>query len=141
MARTLVGLDICRTGVRAAELVAGPRRPTLRRFASVPLPTGVVRAGIVVDGEALAEALKELWATGKFGSKEVRLGIANSGVMVRQMVLDWMPPAAFRQALRYQAQDALPIPVDDATLDYHLLEELELTEGDAERRRVARILL
>src|SRR3954453_7975454 len=113
MARTLVGLDIGSTGVRAAELVPGRRRPTLRRFASVPLPTGVVRAGIVVDGEGLAEALKELWATGKFGSKEGRLGIANWGVMGRQMVQDWMPPAACRLALRSQVQAALPIPVDD----------------------------
>ncbi|MFC4785485.1 type IV pilus assembly protein PilM [Nocardioides sp. MAHUQ-72] len=141
MARTLVGLDIGSTGVRAAELVPGRRRSTLRRFASVPLAPGVVRSGIVVDGEALTAALKELWSKGRFGSKEVSLAIANSGVMVRQMVLDWMPPADFRQALRYQVQDALPMPVDDANLDYHLLDELELAEGDEDPRRVARILL
>ncbi|GAA2141961.1 type IV pilus assembly protein PilM [Nocardioides koreensis] len=141
MARTLVGLDIGSTGVRAAEFVPGRRRSTLRKFASVPLAPGVVRAGTVADGEALAEALKTLWSSAKFGTKEVRLGIANSGVMVRQMVLDWMPPADFRQALRYQVQDALPMPVDDANLDYHLLEELELTEENQDPRRVARILL
>src|SRR3954465_11142114 len=141
MARTLVGLDIGSTGVRAAELVPGRRRASLRRFASVPLDPGVVRVGTVVDGEALTAALRELWSVGKFGTKEVRLGIANPGVMVRQMVLDWMPPADFRQALRYQVHGGLPIPVDDANLDYHLLEELELVEGDEERRRVARILL
>ena len=141
MARTLVGLDIGSTGVRAAEFVPGRRRSTLRRFASVPLAPGVVRAGTVADGEALAEALKTLWSSAKFGTKEVRLGIANSSVMVRQMVLDWMPPADFRQALRYQVQDALPMPVDDANLDYHLLEELELTEENQDPRRVARILL
>lgn len=141
MARTLVGLDIGSTGVRAAEFVPGRRRSTLRHFASVPLAPGVVRAGTVADGEALAAALKTLWATGKFGTKEVRLAIANSGVMVRQMVLDWMPPADFRQALRYQVQDALPMPVDDANLDYHLLEELELAQENEGPRRVARILL
>ena len=141
MARTLVGLDIGSTGVRAAELVPGRRRAALRRFASVPLEPGVVRAGTVVDGEALTAALKELWSVGKFGSKEVRLGIANSGVMVRQMTLDWMPPADFRQALRYQVQDALPMPVDDANLDYHLLEELEVPDENGQPRRVLRILL
>ena len=141
MARTLVGLDIGSTGVRAAELAPGRRRSTLRRFASVPLAPGVVRAGTVVDGEALTEALTELWSIGKFGSKEVRLGVASSGVVVRQMVLDWMPPADFKQALRYQVADALPMPVDDANLDYHLLEELELAEEGEDPRRVARILL
>lgn len=141
MARTLVGLDIGSTGVRAAELVPGRKRASLHRFASVPLGPDVVRAGIVVDGDALTSALRELWSIGKFGSKEVRLGVANSGVMVRQMVLDWMPPDDFRQALRYQVQDALPMPVDDANLDYHLLEELDLAGEGEDPRRMVRILL
>lgn len=143
MTRTLVGLDIGSSGVRAAELVPGRRRATLRRYASVDLPPGVVRGGVVVDGEALTEALRTLWSRGKFGTKAVRIGIANAGVLVRQLDLDWMPPADFRRALRYQVQDALPIAVDDANLDYHLLDELDLdpAEGEVESRRVARILL
>ena len=141
MARTLVGLDIGSTGVRAAEFVPGRRRSTLRRFASVPLEPGVVRAGAVVDGEALAAALKELWSVGRFGTRDARLAIANSGVMVRQMALDWLPAKDFRQALRYQVQDALPMAVDDANLDFHLLEEMEQETGGGQPRRLVRILL
>lgn len=141
MSRTVVGLDIGSSGVRAAELAPGRRRSALRRFASVPLPTGVVRAGTVADGPALTQALKGLWSQGHFGSNEVVLGIANSGVLVRQMDLDWMPPADFRKALRYQVQDVLPFSVDQANLDYHLLEELEVENEDGSSRKVARILL
>jgi type IV pilus assembly protein PilM len=141
MPRTLVGLDIGSSGVRAAEFVPGRRRSTLRRHAAVPLPQGVVRAGAVVDGEALTAALRTLWSQGRFGTKNVRLAIANAGVLVRQMDLDWMPPDDFRQALRYQVQDYLPFAVDDANLDYHLLEELDVAEEGKEPRKVARILL
>jgi type IV pilus assembly protein PilM len=141
MPSTLVGLDIGSSGVRAAELVPGRRRTTLRRFARVPLAPGVVRSGTVVDGEALTRALRELWSRGKFGSRDVTLGIANSGVLVRQMDLDWMPPSDFRQALRYQVQDVLPFSVDEANLDYHLLEDFHVTAEDGSTRRVARILL
>ena len=142
MARTLVGLDIGSSGVRAAEFTTGRRKVTLRKYAAVPLPQGVVRAGAVVDPDALVAALKELWSRGKFGTRTVALGIANAGVLVRQMDLDWMPPADFKKALRYQVEDALPIPVDDANLDYHLLDELDVTvEGEAATRRVARVLL
>ena len=141
MARTLVGLDIGSTGVRAAEFVPGRRRATVRRFASVPLAPGVVRAGTVVDGPALTQAIRQVWSQGKFGTKEVAIGIANSGVLVRQMDLDWMPPADFRKALRYQVQDVLPFSVDEANLDYHLLEDLEVEGENGEPRRVARILL
>lgn len=141
MARTLVGLDIGSSGVRAAEFALGRRKVTLRKLASVPLSPGVVRAGTVVDPDALVEALRELWSQGKFGTRTVALGIANAGVLVRQMDLDWMPPADFRKALRYQVEDALPIPVDDANLDYHLLDELEVPGEGGETRRVARVLL
>jgi type IV pilus assembly protein PilM len=141
MSRTLVGLDIGSSGVRAAEFVSGRRRPTLRRFAQVPLPAGVVRAGAVVDTDALTEALKTLWSKGRFGTRNVALGVANAGVLVRQLDLDWMPPADFRKALRYQVQDVLPFSVDEANLDYHLLDDLEVAGEDGAPRRVARILL
>lgn len=141
MSRTLVGLDIGSSGVRAAEFVPGRRRPTLRRFAQVPLPVGAVRAGAVMDGEAVTEALRTLWSRGKFGSRDVTLGVANAGVLVRQLDLDWMPPEDFRKALRYQVQDVLPFSVDEANLDHHLLEELELPNEDGTTRKVARILL
>ncbi|WP_243059261.1 type IV pilus assembly protein PilM [Nocardioides sp. SR21] len=141
MPRTLVGLDIGSSGVRAAEFAPGRRRSTLRRYAEVALAPGVVRTGGVVDGDALTEALRTLWSRGKFRTKNVTLGIANAGVLVRQLDLDWMPPADFRKALRYQVQDVLPISVDEANLDYHQLEELELPAENGTTRRVSRILL
>jgi type IV pilus assembly protein PilM len=141
MARTVVGLDIGSSGVRAAEFTLG-RRPTLRRFASVSLPDGVIRAGMVADAEGLSEALRSLWSQGKFRTKSVVLGIANDAVLVRQLDLEWMPAADFRKGLRYQVADALPIPVDEANLDYYMLEEIALpVEDGAEPRKVARVML
>ena len=142
MASTLVGLDIGSSGIRAAEFKLSSRGPSLRKFASVPLPAGAVRSGVVADADAVTAALRTLWSQGKFSTKSVALGLANEGVLVRQMDLDWMPPADFRKALRYQVADALPVPVDEANLDYHLLDDLELPgEADGDPRRVARILL
>ena len=141
MARTVVGLDIGSSGIRGAEFAPGKRTPSLRKFASVDLPPGAVRAGAVTDPDAVAEALRTLWSEGKFGTKAVALGLANASILVRQMDLDWMPPADFRKALRYQVEHALPMPVDDANLDFHLLEELELPGEGEEPRRISRVLL
>ena len=143
MARTVVGLDIGTAGVRAAEFSLGRhRKPALRKFLTLPLPRDAIRRGVVVDQAAVAQALRALWAKGKFSTKAVVIGIANEGVLVRQMDLDWMPPADFRKALHYQVAEALPVPVDEANLDYHLLEEIEVTdEHDGTVRRVNRILL
>lgn len=145
MTPTLVGLDIGSSGVRAAEFTVGRRTPVLRRFASAPLPPGTVRSGKVAEPEALTEALNKLWSDGKLQSRAVVLGLANDSVLVRQMDLDWMPPADFRKALRYQVAESLPVPVDEANLDYYLLDELEVSDsaegGAGETRRVARVML
>lgn len=141
MTRTVVGLDIGSSAVRAVELRLG-RRPSLHRSASVELPSGTVKAGVLADPAALSESLETLWSRGKFTSKAVVLGLANDHVLVRQMDLDWMQPADFRKTLRYQVADALPMPVDEANLDYHLLEEIESGEPDAEdARKIARVML
>ena len=78
MARTVVGLDIGNTGVRAAEFQIGRRTTTLRRFASVDLPEDAIRYGMVKDPAAVTAALRELWSRGKFSSKAVVLGIAST---------------------------------------------------------------
>ena len=141
MAQSVVGLDIGSSGIRAAEFTIGRRSLSLRKFASVPLPPGAIRAGVVADVDAVVDALATLWSEGKFGTKDVVLALANASILVRQMDLDWMPAADFRNALRYQVEDALPIPVDDANLDYHLLEDLDVEGEGGETRRIARVLL
>lgn len=141
MSSTVIGLDIGTSGVRAAEIVRGRRGPRLRRYASVPLPEGAVRAGQVLDPDALTEALKDLWSRGRFSSRQVALGIADESVMVRQVDLDWMPEEDLRKALRYQVAELVSLPVEQANLDHVLLEDVEVTDEEGKVRRVSRILL
>jgi type IV pilus assembly protein PilM len=131
-----VGLDIGTSGVRAAELSLGKHGATLERFGQVALPPGAVRDGEVVDTDAVAEAIKHLWKTVKFGSKKVVLGVANQKVIVRQVDLPWLPYDELRKSLTFQVQDFIPMPVDQAILDFHPIEELNV-----DGRRMLRVLL
>ncbi len=137
MAARVVGLDIGTSGVRAAELTLGKGGATLERFGQVALPVGAVRDGEVVDPDAVAEAIKQLWAQAKFTSKNVVVGVANQKVVVRQVDLPWMPTAELKKALTYQVQDYIPMPVEQAILDFHPLEEFVNDSGG----RMLRVLL
>lgn len=145
MPRTVVGLDIGRTAVRAVELRPGRRgaaHGVVRRQGSVPLPVGAVEAGVVADPPAVTEALRRLWREQKFTTRAVRLGVGSGSVLVRPLELDWMPPADLGRALRYQVADLLPVAVDDANLDHVLLGESEQRDpATGQSRRVVRILL
>ena len=135
--RTAVGLDIGTSGVRAAELSFGKGVFTLQRFGQVALPAGAVRDGEVVDTAAVAAALKQLWAQARFSSKRVVVGVANQKVVVRQVDLPWLPTDELKKSLPFQVQDYIPIPVEQAILDYHPIEELVDDNGV----RTLRVLL
>jgi type IV pilus assembly protein PilM len=120
--------------VRAAQIRLNP--PTLVRVAQVRLPDGAVENGEVRDARAVGDALVELWHLGKFKGRKVNLGIGNQRVVVREVTLPWMPEKELRSSLPFQVQEYVPIPIDEASLDYHVLEEL-----DQEGRRMVRLLL
>jgi type IV pilus assembly protein PilM len=122
--RNIVALDIGSSGVRAGQFAISGRRPRLDRYATAPLPTGAVTAGLIVDPAAVGKALKQLWSAGKFNTKQVVFSVANDRVLVRQLDLDWMEPADFRKALAYSVADQIPMTLDDANLDYHVLEDI-----------------
>jgi type IV pilus assembly protein PilM len=135
VARTRIGLDIGSTAVRAAELTEGSP-PSVVRAAQVPLPAGAVENGEVKDIEAVTEALRELWSRGGFKSKKVWMGVGNQRVVVREISLPWLPEKELRQSLGFQVQEFIPMPVDEAVLDYHVIEETE-----EQGRRMLRVLL
>jgi type IV pilus assembly protein PilM len=124
--RTAIGLDIGTSGVRAAELSFGKRGVTLERFGQIALSPGVVRDGEVMDADALADALRQLWAYTNLSHKQVALGIANQRVVVRQVELPWLPERELRASLAFQVQDYLPMPVEQAVLDFHAVEEVSV---------------
>ena len=135
MARTRIGLDIGSTAVRAAELTEADR-PSVIRAAQVPLPPGAVENSEVRDVEAVAEALRELWTRGGFKSRKVYIGVGNQRVVVREIALPTMPEKELRQSLGFQIQEFIPMPVDEAVLDFHVIEETEI-----DGRQMVRLLL
>ncbi|MFN2589323.1 MAG: type IV pilus assembly protein PilM [Actinomycetota bacterium] len=125
MARTAIGLDIGSTGVRAVELGNGGGRPTLLRIAQQPLPAGAVAGGEIREPRQVAEAIRELWHLGKFQGRQVVLGVGNQRVVVREVVLPWLEEKELRESLPFQVREFVPIPIEDAILDYQVVEEFE----------------
>ena len=98
------------------------------------LEPGVVRDGEVADSDALAEALRDLWRAHKDLDKRVRIGVANARIVVRTMHL---PPIADAKqlavAVRFQAADEIPMPLEDAVLDYQSIGTVETPDGPRQR--------
>jgi type IV pilus assembly protein PilM len=118
--KAIVGLDVEAGSVAAAE-VATNGHSAVGKFGILPLGAGVFREGEVADPEALGDALKELFAKNKL-SKSVRVGIASQRVAVRTLRLPQIEDAAeLETAIRFQAQDHIPMPLEQAVLDWQVV--------------------
>jgi type IV pilus assembly protein PilM len=114
--RGVVGLDIDGRYLAAAQVDSG----RVLRGASLALPAGLVRDGEVVDRDGLADALKSFVQQAGL-PKSVRLGVSNQQIVVRVVELPRIEDAEERDtAVRFQAADAIAMPLDDAVLDYQV---------------------
>lgn len=135
MAKEFVGLKVGASQMTAV-LVSHNGSATLRSVASAPLPPGVIAGGEVQDPAALGAALKTLFASAKLTKKKVRIGVASNRIGVRTVEIDGVDdPDQLGNAIRFRAQEALPIPLDEAVLDYQVLS----VSSDADGKPVYRV--
>jgi type IV pilus assembly protein PilM len=132
----VVGLKIGASQV-AAACVSNGGSPQLLQFAREPLADGVVVGGELRDVEALTQALKDLFAKNKLPKRGVRLGIANNRIGVRTFEIAGIDdPRQLSNAIRFRAQETLPIPLEEAVLDWQVLAEWRDEETGELTRRV-----
>jgi type IV pilus assembly protein PilM len=131
---TIVGLKIGASQIAAAR-VANNGSVELLQVARQPLEPGVVVGGELQDAAALSAALKSFFRKHKLPKRGVRLGIANNRIGVRIFELEGIDdPKQLANAIRFRAQEVLPIPVDEAVLDYRVLDERTDENGVNVRR-------
>lgn len=118
MPKTLVGLEITEESVRAVEMTTG-RTPSLVAVGEVPLPRDSARDSEVLDQDAVALAIRQLWAGAGIKGRRVTLGVGSRRMLVREYTTQAMAPQLLKQALPYQVQDLLPVPVSQAVLDFY----------------------
>ncbi len=135
VASSAIGVDIGSRTIAVAEVKGGRGAPTVTNFGGIELPDGAVREGEILDPAAVSEALRELVGTAKLSGKRVWLGVANQRVVVRQVDLPAMEEKELRASLRYQVQEYIPIPVEEAELDVHIVSSYT-TEDDSEMQRL-----
>jgi type IV pilus assembly protein PilM len=136
-AKRLVGLKIGGSQLAAARVVNNGV-PELVQVAREPLESGIIVGGELREPELLADSLRAFFRKHKLPRQGVRLGIANNRIGVRILEIAGIDdPKQLENAIRYRAQEALPIPIEEAVLDYHVLGERVGDEG----QRIRRVLL
>jgi type IV pilus assembly protein PilM len=124
----LAGLNI-EAGSVAVAAVSVEGADQLVASAIHPLQPGVFHEGEVIDSDGLVAALKSLYAEHRL-PKRVRLGLGNQRVVVRTLRLPAIDdPKEMEAAIRFQAQEQIPMPLDQAVLQHQVVGGVSAEEG------------
>jgi type IV pilus assembly protein PilM len=129
-----VGIDLEQLSIAAAQVSGSRQGRTLTHAAVQSLPPGLMFEGEVVDVEGLGAELKTFWKASGFSGKRFSLGIANQKIVVRTMEFPAMDEKELRAAIEFQAQDAIPIPLANAVLDFQVLESRSAEDGSTTQK-------
>ena len=133
-AKRLVGLKIGASQLAAASITNNGSAELLQ-VAREELEHGIVVGGELREPEKLTEALREFFSKHDLPRRNVRLGVANNRIGVRTFdIVGVDDPSQLDNAVRFHAQETLPIPIDDAVLDYHILSETKDKSGQSLKR-------
>jgi type IV pilus assembly protein PilM len=130
--RGSVGLDLDGAFVAAVQTSSG----RISRAASLDLPSGLITDGEVTDVEGLASSLKSFFKENGLPNR-VRLGVSNQQIVVRHLDLPYIQKEEeLSAAVRFQAAEAIAMPLDEAVLDFQVVGERESLEGSKRLRVV-----
>ncbi len=130
--RGTVGLDL--DGGFVSAVVASS--DGVSKAASIDLAPGVISDGEVTDVHALTEALRDFFKDNNL-PRRVRLGIANQQIVVRQLDIPKIDEEKERAAaVRFQAAEAIAMPLEEVVLDHRVIGEVQSPEGSPRLRVV-----
>jgi type IV pilus assembly protein PilM len=121
--KSVVGLDIGSSAVKAVELKAAGNTYRVAAFGSQPVPPDSIVDGAIIDAGAVADAIRRLFDGNKaFKAKDVCASLSGNAVIVKKITLPVMTQAELDESIYWEAEQYIPFDVQDVNLDYQILD-------------------
>ncbi len=121
-ARSLVGLDIGSSAVKAVELKPSGKAYKVVAFGTEPVPPDSIVEGAIIDAGAVAEAIRRLFEAREIRTKEVAASLSGNAVIVKKITLPVMTEAELAESIYWEAEQYIPFEIQDVNLDYQILD-------------------
>lgn len=121
--RSVVGLDIGSSAVKAVELrPSGKGSFRIAAIASEPVPQDSIVDGAIIDGGAVAEAIRRLFSHKGFKAKEVAASLSGNAVIVKKITVPVMTEQELADSIYWEAEQYIPFDIQDVNLDYQVVD-------------------
>jgi len=120
--KAVVGLDIGSSAVKAVELKPAGKGFKVTAFAIEPVPPDSIVDGAIIDGTAVADAIRRLFENKAFKTKDVAASLSGNAVIVKKISLPVMTEAELAESIYWEAEQYIPFDIQDVNLDYQILD-------------------
>jgi type IV pilus assembly protein PilM len=121
-AQSLVGLDIGSSAVKAIELKPAGKGFRVSALGVESVPPDSIVDGAIIDGGAVADAVRRLFANKRFKAKDVVASLSGNSVIVKKITLPAMTEAELSESIYWEAEQYIPFDIQDVNLDYEILD-------------------
>ena len=129
--RTIVSLDLGSYTLKAVQ--ASKSNPIqVTRTVEVFNPTGTVIPSGEADSEKLAQLIGTLFQDHSLSKQDVRLALPESAVSTKIITIPMLTDAELASAINWQAEQHIPIPLDELSLEYQVISRPAKKEKDAQ---------
>ncbi len=121
-AKSLVGLDIGSSAVKAVELKPAGKAYKVTAFGSEPVPPDSIVDGAIIDGAAVSDAIRRLFDGRGIKTKDVAASLSGNAIIVKKITLPVMSEAELAESIYWEAEQYIPFDIQDVNLDYQILD-------------------
>jgi type IV pilus assembly protein PilM len=122
-AKTVVGLDIGSSAVKAVELKPSGKGYRVTAFGAEPVPADAIVDGAIIDAGSVADAIRRVFDGNKaFKTKDVCASLSGNAVIVKKITLPVMTENELAESIYWEAEQYIPFDIQDVNLDYQILD-------------------
>ena len=122
----VVGVDVGSSAIKAVELKVtgkpGSETYQLLNIGLEPLPPEAIVDGAIMDSGAVIDAIQRLFQENKIKTGDVATGVSGNAVIVKKISLPTMSAEELAESIHWEAEQYLPVDLQDVALDYELIE-------------------
>lgn len=120
---SVIGFEYNSYEIRAVEMTKSGGMYNLVAYGTQALESAVVEEGFIRDAERFSDAFLTLMREKNFNAENIVVGVNNENVVMRYASFPKVPDDKLRNMIFLQAQEFMPIPVQEMEMDYLVVGE------------------
>ncbi len=121
--KPVFGIDIGFSSIKVMEIDQSSKKPVITGYGYSTFDSKCMKNGVIIDHESLAKSIYELVSknlVGKLTTKQIVTAVPVGRSFNRILTLPAMSKNDLDQAIKLEAEQYIPVPIDDLYIDYQV---------------------